>query len=354
MNSTAVVFSPVYYRHNTGKRHPETANRLRAIVNELKRNERSGNADWHFVRPEKASIEDVELVHGIEYIKLVEAVCKSGGGLLDLEDTVTSPESFEVALHAVGGALKAVDLVMEREFDNAFALVRPPGHHASKFRAYGFCVFNNVAIAAEHLFRKFKLKRVAILDIDTHHGNGTQETFYDTDKVLYVSLHEDPNSFPGTGFADEIGEGEGLGYTINVSLPFKTTDRIYLKAMKEIALPIVRQYRPDFILVSAGFDSHYTDPVGNLSTSALCTRQVYEMIVRSATDICKGRLVSVLEGGYCLNFVGKLATTALAMMSGTPYTVIDKAPKTIRSIELQGANAIEEVKKIQRAFWKID
>lgn len=354
MNKTAIIFSPVYYRHNPGKGHPESAKRLHAIVNELKKSGLSNNEKLQFVSPEKARTADIRLVHSAEYINLIEAVCKSGGGLLDLQDTVVSPESFEVALYAAGGALKAADLVMEGKFENAFALVRPPGHHAGKYRALGFCLFNNVAIAAEHLLRKFKLKRVLVLDTDAHHGNGTQETFYDRSNVLYMSLHEDPSSFPGTGFIDEIGEKEGLGYNINVPLPFGTSDRVYLKAVKEIVEPIARQYKPEFILVSAGFDGHYTDPVGELSLSASCIQQTYGMITSLASELCQGKLVLVLEGGYSLKFVGKLVVAAIAEMSGISYTAEDRAPATKRSIESQGLKVIEEVKKVQRAFWPLE
>ena len=275
MNKTAVIFSPKYYQHNPGRDHPETAKRLGTVVNELKSGRLSRSKNWQFVAPEKARIEDVELVHDIDYIKFVETLCKSGGGLIDLEDTVVSPKSFDVALYAVGGTLKAVNLVMEKEFKNAFALVRPPGHHAEKFYAKGFCIFNNVAIAAGHLLKKFNLQRILILDIDAHHGNGTQETFYGTNKVLYISLHQNPRAFSGTGFIDEIGEGEGIGYNVNIPFPFRTGDQIYLKAMREIVTPITCQYKPQFILVSAGLDGHYTDPVANLSLSALCYKEVY-------------------------------------------------------------------------------
>jgi len=354
MSKSVIVFSPIYYRHNSGRGHPESAKRLHAIINELKKSGLSNNKKLQFVRPEKACTEDVELVHGAEYVRLVEAVCKSGGGLLDLQDTVVSSESFEVALYAVGGALKAVDLVMEKKFENAFALVRPPGHHAGKYRALGFCLFNNVAIAAEHLLREFKLKRVLILDVDAHHGNGTQETFYDRSDVLYISLHEDPSSFPGTGFIDEIGEGKGLGYNVNIPLPFGTSDRIYLKVMREIVEPIACQYKPEFILVSAGFDGHYTDPVGELALSASCIQQTHGIIANLASKLCRGRLMSVLEGGYSLKFVGKLAAVAIAKMSAIPYTIEDRAPATKRSIESQGAKILKEVKKVQRTFWLLE
>ena len=353
MRKTAVIFSPIFYRHNPGRDHPESAQRVRVIVNELE-SKLSANKKWEFIRPHRASIEDLELAHGIEYIKLVEAVCQSGGGLLDLQDTVVSRESFEVALHAVGGALDAVDLVMERRVENAFALVRPPGHHAGKFRALGFCLFNNVAIAAEHLRRKFNLKRVLVLDIDAHHGNGTQEKFYGTNEVLYMSAHEDPSSFPGTGFIDEVGKGEGTGYDVNVPLPFETGDTVYLRAMEEIVMPIMLQYRPEFILVSAGFDAHYMDPVGNLSLSASAYKRIYDMILHAASETCQGKVASVLEGGYNLNYVGKLCSTAIARMAGMPYSVKDRVPPVKRSLESQGAKIIREVKRVQREFWNLD
>jgi len=354
MSKTAIIFSPKYYQHNPSRGHPESAKRLSLIINELKRGKLSKSRNWQFVEPEKARIEDVELVHDRTYIEFVESICKSGGGLLDSGDTLASPKSFEVALYAVGGTLKAVNLVMARKFENAFALVRPPGHHAGKFRAYGFCIFNNIAIAAKYLLKKFRLKRILILDIDAHHGNGTQETFYETNKVLYVSLHQDPRDFPGTGFIDEVGEGEGLGYKVNVPLPYRTGDQVYLKAVKEIATPIIYQYKPQIILVSAGLDGHYTDPVASLSLSALCYQKVYGTIVNLASEICEGRLVSVLEGGYSLSFIGKIAAAAIAKMSGNFYAVADKILTPKKRVRMQGENLIKEAKKVQRAFWNMD
>ncbi len=354
MKKTAVIFSPVYYLHNTGPNHPESARRLQAIIQELQKSRLSGNENWQFVPPGKASLKDIELVHGIEYVKLVEAVCRSGGGLLDLQDTVTSHESFDTALYAVGGALKAVNLVLERKFENAFVLARPPGHHAGKFRACGFCIFNNVAVAARFLLQRMKLDRVLVLDVDAHHGNGTQETFYGTNRVLYVSLHEDPRSFPGTGFTDEIGEGEGVGYNVNVPLPYGTGDHMYLKAMNEIAVPIISQFKPQFTLVSAGFDAHHTDPVGNLTLSASCFQQIFKAIMRIASNLCHGRIVAILEGGYSLDFVGKLAAASVAEMCGASYVLKDKGPISSKLVGLQGAKILKEVKRVQRAFWHVD
>lgn len=353
MSKTAIVFSTKYYQHNPSRNHPECAQRLRFIINELKREKLSCGGNWQFVEPEKASIEDVALIHYREYIKLVEAICKSGGGVIDSGDTIASPKSFEVALYAVGGTLKAVNLVMEKKFANAFALVRPPGHHAGKFRACGFCIFNNVAIAAENLLKKFGLKRILILDIDAHHGNGTQEAFYETDSVLYISLHQDPRSFPGIGFIDEIGEDEGLGYNINIPFPFGTSDQVYLKAMREVVAPVARQYKPQFILVSAGLDGHYADPVANLLLSTSCYKEVYDIMMKLAAEECDGRIVSVLEGGYNLNFLGKIATTIIAKMSMTNYSLKDKIPSINERIRKKGEKIIEEVKKVQSNFWNL-
>jgi acetoin utilization deacetylase AcuC-like enzyme len=353
MTRTAVVFSPVYYRHNPGRGHPESARRLSAIVNELTRGQLSRSRNWEFVNPEKASVEEVRLVHDAEYIRYVKVLCKSGGGLLDSGDTLASPDSFETALYAVGGAVKAVRLVTQLKFKNAFALVRPPGHHAARFYGLGFCIFNNVAIAAQCLLHDSKLKRVLILDIDAHHGNGTQQIFYETDRILYVSLHEDPRGFPGTGFVNEVGERRGRGFNVNVPLPFRTSDQIYLKALREIMIPIVLQYRPQFILVSAGLDCHYSDPVGHLSLSALCYDKVFETIVTLASRVCSGRLVFILEGGYSVRFVGRIAASAVGRMSGSAYRVDDRVSASKKSVREQGEKVIKEVKKVQRSFWNL-
>jgi len=273
--------------------------------------------------------------------------------MLDKEDTVVSPESYEVALLAAGGTLKAADLVMAGKFRNAFAFVRPPGHHAGPGYSMGFCVFNNIAVAAAHLLEKFSLDRVLILDIDAHHGNGTQEIFYRSNKVLYVSLHEDPFEFPLTGFADEVGEDKGAGYTVNVPLPYGTDDRIYLRAFNEIAVPIINQYKPQFILVSAGFDNHYTDPIGNLSLSALSYIKIFDTILESASKFCQGKLVAVLEGGYSLRFLGKMACAVTTRLAEIPYSIRDKHYGAGFKIKRKGEKTIEQVKKIQSSFWNI-
>jgi len=353
MTKTAIVYTPKYLNHNPGPTHPESPKRLRVIMEELKSSHIIDEENCKIFEPEPARIKDVELVHHPDYIELVNRTCSLGGGLLDHGDTEVSPDSFEVALYAVGGAIKAVDLVLVKKVENAFAFVRPPGHHAGPFTASGFCIFNNVAVAAKYLLRNFSLDRVLILDVDAHHGNGTQEIFYDTDKVLYVSLHQDPRGFPGTGFVDEIGEKAGLGYTVNFPLPYRTGDEVHEKAFAEVITPILEQYRPQFILVSAGLDGHYSDPVASLALTVNGYVRTFHRIREYATRLCQGKLVALLEGGYSLKFVGKIAAGAVAEMTGTKFSFADNPPQINGSIAKQGEKVIEEVKKIHSAYWKL-
>jgi acetoin utilization deacetylase AcuC-like enzyme len=353
MTETAVVYSPKYLRHKTGPRHPESPSRLRSIIRELNKSGILKNERCSMVEPETVGINVLQLVHDADYIQRIKQFCGCGGGLLDKEDTVVSGESYKVARLAAGGTVTAADLVMRGKYRNAFAFVRPPGHHAGPDYPMGFCVFNNVAVAAAYLLEKFSLDRVLILDVDAHHGNGTQEIFYRSSRVLYVSLHEDPVEFPLTGFADEVGEDEGLGYTVNIPLPYGTDDRIYLRAFNEIVVPIINQYKPQFILVSTGFDNHYTDPVGNLSLSAFSYTKIFDALLESAAKFCQGKLVAVLEGGYSLRFLGKMACAVTAKMAEIPYSIRDKHHAAGFKVRKKGEKTINQIKKIQLPFWNI-
>jgi len=353
MQKTAIIYTSKYLNHKSGHGHPESPKRLKWIMKELHNSGLLESEKCSLIEPESAKIEDVELVHESDYIHLVKKVSERGGGVLDLGDTVASAKSFDTALFAVGGTINAVNLVMERKFQNAFALVRPPGHHAGPYYAMGFCLFNNVAIAAMYLLKNFSLNRVLILDVDTHHGNGTQEIFYETDKVLYVSLHHDPKGFPGTGFSDEVGDDRGMGYTVNIPLPFRIDDQIYLRAVDHIVLPIVRQYEPQFILVSAGFDGHYTDPIGELSLSTFSYVETFEKILALASQFCDGKIVAVLEGGYSQAFLGTITTSVIAKMSGVPYAIQDKQLTATPRIRKRAEETLNEVKNIQSSFWNL-
>ena len=353
MSKTYLIFSPRYLDHNTGFSHPESSRRLKAIMEELEKTSILKEESCSIIEPEPASINDLELVHKPDYIQLVKQVCESGGGTLDLGDTIVSSESFDVARLAVGGALKAVDKVMKEESKNAFAFVRPPGHHAGPYYAMGFCIFNNVALAAAHLLRDFGLKRILILDIDAHHGNGTQETFYETSEVLYISLHQDPRGFPGTGFTDETGKDEGLGYTVNIPFSFQTSDSVYWRAIKEVVIPIVYQYKPQFILVSAGFDGYYRDTVAGLSLSAFIYPRVFRAVLDLAHQLCHDRVVAVLEGGYRISFLRKVAVSTVAQMAGLTYKISDKRPSLDLVTQRMAEKIIEDVKRVQSSFWSL-
>ena len=353
MAKTAIIYTEKYLEHNPGRRHPESPERLRAIMQELRANSFFEKGFCSLVEPREALIDELELVHEPDYVKLVEKYCRSGGGVLDLGDTVVSKQSFEAARYAVGGSLEAVTLVNEGGFRNSFALVRPPGHHAGAYYARGFCIFNNVAIAATHLLKNSDFKRVLILDIDAHHGNGTQELFYDSAKVLYASLHQDPTGFPGTGFVHEVGEGEGLGYTVNIPFPFRVNDRIYLEAFDQVIVPIAEQYKPEFVLVSAGFDMHHTDPVASLSLSVFAYQAIFERILNIASKLCNGKLAVILEGGYSLGFLGKMASAVIAKMCDTFYTVKDGTLECSQRVSRKAEEIVKDVKRVQSSFWNL-
>jgi len=353
MAKTAVLYTPKYLNHDPGPTHPESPKRLEAVMEELNHSGLLEAGECSLIEPKRASIDDLKLVHEPDYIQLVEGYCASGGGLLDLGDTTVSPRSFETARLAVGGALEAVNLVMNKRFENAFALVRPPGHHAGPYYAMGFCLFNNIAIAATHLLKGLNTNRILIVDIDAHHGNATQEIFYDTNRVLYISLHQDPTEFPGTGFIDETGKGDGLGYTVNIPFPFRINDQAYLKAVNQIVVPIIQQYRPQIILVSLGFDGHYTDPIASLSLSASCYLETFSNMLNLASQFCTGKLVAVLEGGYSLDYIGKMAAAIVAKMAGVSYALRDKAPAVSGQVRKQAENVIKEVRTVQSSFWDL-
>lgn len=310
-SQTALVTSRIFLEHETGD-HPERPARLEAILRYL---ERTGRLDdRRLVEPDPADEETIALVHDRAYIEELRAFAARGGGWLDA-DTVVSPRSFDVARLAVGAAVTAVELVLRSEAPRAFALVRPPGHHAEPDRGMGFCLFNNIAVAAAWALQRHGLERVAIIDWDVHHGNGTQAAFYRTDRVLFVSIHQWP-LYPGTGRADEIGEGPGRGYTLNLPLPPRSDDTAYLRAFDEQIEPRVRAYRPQLLLVSAGYDAHYADPLAAMAVTEQGFGAMAGRVLAWAREWCDGRLVLVLEGGYNLSALASSVAATLDALDG--------------------------------------
>lgn len=294
---TGFLYDDIYLRHKTGEGHPERPQRLVAIVQRLQKTGLLSQLVRLGASP--ASQEWLTTVHTLQYVERVRRSCEEGGGYMDSMDTRISQESYKVAVAAVGGVLSAIDAVMEGKIRNAFCAIRPPGHHALKDKAMGFCLFNNIAIAAKHIQKKHKLGKVLIVDWDVHHGNGTQETFYDDPTVLYFGVHRFP-FYPGTGSAAEKGAGKGLGYNINVPLPAGSGDKEFRRAFREKLVPAALRFSPDFILISAGFDAHEDDPLGGMKVTAKGYGELTRIVKELADKCCKGRIVSLLEGGYNL------------------------------------------------------
>lgn len=294
---TGFVYGDVYLRHETGPSHPERPDRLTAILQRLKT---AGLLEQlERISPRKADLQWVKAVHGAEYLERLQRAHASETGWIDSPDTPVSAKSYDVALAAVGGVLAAIDAVVEGRIAGAFCAVRPPGHHALPSRAMGFCLLNNVAIAARYLQAKHRISRILIIDWDVHHGNGTQAVFYDDPTVFYFSVHQSP-FYPGTGDEEERGEGEGLGYTLNIPLPAGSDDQDYQDVFQQILEPAARRFDPDFVLVSAGFDAHEDDPLGGMQLTAAQYGEMTRTVKRIAEESCQGRIVSVLEGGYSL------------------------------------------------------
>lgn len=301
MRPIGFISHPDYLRHQTGRHHPEEPARLTAILRHL---ETTGvAADLVRGEPAEPSPTWLTTAHSPDYVRAIEEACTRGVRALD-PDTYISPESYRAALLAVGGALLGVDQVMAGTVASAFVALRPPGHHAERDRAMGFCLFNNVAIAARYAQQRYGLKRILIVDWDVHHGNGTQQAFEDDPTVLFFSSHQFP-FYPGTGRASERGTGAGLGYTINVPLAAGCGDHEYQEVFEKILYPAACEFQPDMVLISAGFDAHSDDPLASMNL----TEYGYERLTNLVRDIAEryseGRIVSLLEGGYHLEALAR-------------------------------------------------
>lgn len=291
---TSLIYDERFLNHDTGA-CPESAERYQVILSTLQEDKKLWDS-LSIKFPEPAAVSDVVRCHSKELVKHIADFCERGGGYLD-EDTVVCPESYEIALLSAGAAMMAVDEVFVGDAKNAFSLARPPGHHATRDRAMGFCLFNNAAIAARYAQAKHGVETVLIIDWDVHHGNGTQDIFYDDPSVFYFSIHEFP-FYPGTGEFKEIGEGEAKGSTLNIPLPANTPADVYRKAFTAALAAIKKVFIPDLVIISAGFDARKGDPLAHLQ---LTEKDYFEMtheVMDLANETCSGKLISVLEGGY--------------------------------------------------------
>jgi acetoin utilization deacetylase AcuC-like enzyme len=361
--TTALIYDPIFLEHLTPPGHPERPQRVEMamrVLEALNWLERDGLVQ---IAPRAATVEELAMVHEREYIQQVEDESKAaatvaqhgeGNTLLLGTDTYVSEKSYEAARKAAGAPLVAIDAILKGEINNAYCLVRPPGHHAVAEAAFGFCIFNNVAVAARYALDTYGLERVMIIDYDVHHGNGTQEMFYDDPRVLYFSIHQAP-FFPGTGRSDERGEGPALGTNVNVPLPAGAGFETYEPIFRQVLAPIADRFHPQLILVSAGFDAHWREtrvdtgidqPGMLLSTAGFA--KLNQMIIDIANAQCDGRLILVQEGGYETDALSSCIATCINLLLGGDEVVDNEGPAPKLSYRINIDALIAELRRIHQ------
>lgn len=358
--TTALVYDPIFLEHLTPPNHVERPQRVEKAIKVIEALGWLEREDLVLLPPRAATLDELEAVHDIAYIREVEEASRevaeqlaNGGPKTDFfaPDTYVSAKSFEAAIKAAGAPLTAIDAIMKGEVKNAYCLVRPPGHHALRDDAMGFCLFNNVAVAARYALDRYGFERVMIIDYDVHHGNGTQNMFYSDPRVLYFSIHQAP-FYPGTGASDERGEGEGFGTTINVPTPAKGGYEVYEPVFRQVMAYAADRFDPQLILVSAGFDAHWKDAVPPLSThtdmylSTLGFARLNEIIITLANTLCEGRLVMVQEGGYDLDALAACVATSVIQLLGEDAIVDDYGPGPDRYSQVNTDILISELRRI--------
>ena len=341
MLHTGLVIDTRYQEHNTGPGHPERAERIGALLRLDEEYQREGLVR---LEPRLATPEEIAYNHDPGHIDRVAATAQRDFYAFDA-DTSTSARSYTTACLAAGGFLKLLEAIMTGEVNNGFALVRPPGHHAERVRAMGFCLFNNVAVGARYLQKKFGLKRILIIDWDVHHGNGTQRSFYQEKGVFFVSTHQYPY-YPGTGAVEEVGAGEGEGFTVNLPFPAGWGDAEYIEAFQRVIDPISRQFDPQFVLISAGFDCHYRDPLGGMNVTEEGFTAMARILLRIARDHARGRCAAILEGGYDLTALKNSVARVLDEMGGERLD--QDIPDREGSLRI-----FPRVKEIQKQYWEL-
>jgi len=318
MKKTGIIYTPRYMEHDTGG-HVENARRVKYIREGILKKPWAEKIEW--VEPRAATVDEIAMNHSREYVGYVKSAC---GRVRDIgylnPDTAISPESYEVALLAAGGVLLGIDRLMEGSLDGFFAMVRPPGHHAEYDESLGFCLFNNIAIGARHAVEKHGLSRVFILDWDVHHGNGTEHSFHGEKEVFFCSLHQSPH-YPGTGARRDMGEGRGLGYTMNFPMRSGSGNEEYLYLFGEIIAPAIRKFGPELLLVSAGFDAHEDDPLSGINLTDECFATFMDMVKKATGPGCP--VGCVLEGGYNLGALGRSAAGMTGVLAGAEEGILE-------------------------------
>jgi acetoin utilization deacetylase AcuC-like enzyme len=356
--TTALIYDPIFLEHITPPKHPERPQRLEMAIKVLEALGWLQRDGLVHIPPREATEDELAAVHDRAYIRHVkegaEEVAREeqqGGRKTRFfaTDTYISPQSYAVAIKAAGAPLTAIDAIMSGEVDNAYCLVRPPGHHALPDEAMGFCLFNNVAIAAQYALDRHGLERVMIIDYDVHHGNGIQDIFYTDPRVLYFSVHQAP-FYPGTGHSDELGEGAGLGTTINVPLPATVGYEVYEPVFRQVMTHAADRFDPQLILVSAGFDAHWNDPLGQMNLSTAGFAQLTKLIIDLAQTLCNGRLVMVQEGGYNLDVMGACVATCINLLLGDDAAVdsLGAGPDAEKEFHLNSEVLVAELRRIHK------
>ena len=341
MTRTGIVRSDIFLEHDPGVWHPESPKRLETIYSFL---DAAFFPDLQIVTPRPATREEISLVHEHDHYQKMAETSGKTQCLID-SDTQTSAGSFDAALFAAGSLIELVGQVLRGELDNGFALIRPPGHHAEADKAMGFCLFNNIAIAASWALEMQSLSRIMIVDWDLHHGNGTQRTFYDDPRVMYLSTHLFP-FYPGSGSVSEIGVGDGKGYTINLPMGPKHGDQDFVAIFKKVVKPLILSYKPELILVSAGFDTHAADPMGGMVVTAEGFAAMTYILKTAAEEVCQGHLVLTLEGGYDLTGQADSVCKVLEALTGTT-----SAGQQLAACDFPEPKVIGQVRKVIGDKW---
>jgi acetoin utilization deacetylase AcuC-like enzyme len=346
---TGIVKDSRYLLHTPGAAHPESSERLAAVYEMLD----NPHMSWKYVEiePREASRDEIAYVHTPHYIDRIADTAGKSCVFLD-SDTIANADTYDVARLAAGGLMNAIDAVMTGEVDNAFAFVRPPGHHADAGNSAGFCVFNNVAIGAMHAMKKHGLKRILIVDWDLHHGNGTQNIFYSDRRVLYFSTHQYPY-YPGTGGLHETGKGEASGYTVNVPLRSGAVNGTFLSAFRRILEPIALEFEPELILISAGFDIYFQDPLGGMHVTPEGFAAMARVLLNIADECCAGKVAAVLEGGYHSVGLARSAKATLEEMFGETHWTEQKLHKMEQEADEENKPVIKSVIAGIRSYWDV-